>query len=1118
MDATEPFEAEVAPDPSMSQDSAIEGALSLPEQAKNEVSPEDATKTNGGPEPQIAPQAVVPKKQTAAKTQASSRSESKQLAAVSHHPVTNNINAATKTAAKPPVAPHAPKRPVTVATVAHTVKTPTRVSQRRPVGNGPSRTTSSATATATNGSKPTTANGSLNKRTAAGNVAKVKSSVSHRVTVSSTAASAGPKPSTSPAARVDHGTVPKKTRPPTVSLESRVASSASRSGSTPATRAPASATAAVSGFRSAPSASRPGNSVAPRPTGSAGSRTAPSRGTTLPSTARTTEAQAHPAAATTKDVSRPRSSPALKRPAPSLLAAKKPEPTKPPATTKPTSPFKLATVAVKVDPKVSQPKTQHVNPSSAKYSTLGITKVPLGSRKPLSRTQPASPANKTRNARTAMTKHETKPTQAPVPIPAVVKKTKSLRTQKNADAAVTNGTPEVDLAGDAPLGTGAMRFANSVPEVVPPQASTAVPPLASQSPVAACSPPHRPIPQASPVMPPPQEESDNDGPSVQLELSPTPVEVPTLKVVPLAEIPSQSVNVSSEPSTFLSEVPPRAVKSVTQVAPPSNLNDEEDEEERDGSQLVSVSEMSGTTQPTEESRPGSAGLVGGSAWRAGGGFLSELDSLSGSQQGASELSAPGVLEGTESMDDLGEGSLKGAMDMEGASAGSPDSEKVPDIPVNDYEDDNYDDGDRVCDMDVESEKTDELQRDGHDNDVDEEDEDVEMASEGVTESGLESYGNADEDDFAEDERLDNLNRLAQLPPPAPGAQWDRPNQFADLWEDQMQQFPDLVSQTGQVGAAASPLLDPPQANSETPSQSPAQTWLEISSDPRVPESQGVSLPSAFEDGAQMATTQCNTLHLRAPGQSSFPAAAVSSGSGKPAELGDGTQEEKPQIQKVPVSSPQHDDGVNLASGDLEVEAQTLPSDEVLSSVVNALASNPSSSSVTEDEASDTEGEALLDDSLESSSTQNKNSTSEVQSPAKRSLLTVEEVEECETGLTDDATPPSVTSLASYGFDSATTASNAQSAGEGCIKSPGIFSLEELPDESKGLCDQAQSGLTEQRRIDCGKPEAASPEEVQGSEEAKSLNALQVSEKLEDVNPPYFSAICEKTDNSFAGDV
>ncbi|XP_061536283.1 GRB10-interacting GYF protein 2-like [Phycodurus eques] len=267
----------------------------------------------------------------------------------------------------------------------------------------------------------------------------------------------------------------------------------------------------------------------------------------------------------------------------------------------------------------------------------------------------------------------------------------------------------------------------------------------------------------------------------------------------------------------------------------------------------------------------------------------------------------------------------------------------------------------------------------------------------------------------------------------------------------------------------------------------------------------------------MGMAQCNAAPLRAPDQTSFPASAMSSESGTPEELGDGTQEGKLQIQKVLVTSPQPDVGVHMASGDQEVKALTMPADEVLRSVVNALTSNPSSSSVTEDEASDTEGEALLDDSLESPAMLNENNTFEVQPPAKRSLSTVEEAEECETTvLTDDATPPSATSLASYGFDSATTASNAQSAGEGCIKSPGIFSLEELPEESKGLCDHAQSGLTEQQYIECGKQEVGSTEEVQGSEEAQGLNALQPSEKPEDVHPPYYSAICEKTDNSFAG--
>ncbi|XP_061536282.1 mucin-19-like [Phycodurus eques] len=651
MDTTEPIEAAEF---SMSQDNAIERAVSPPEQAENEVSPEDATKTNGGPDPQVELQAFNPENEAAAKTHASSRSGSQPRTAASHQLVNitqssaNNTNSAEKTAAKPPVAGPAPKRPVNVATVAPTAKTPTRVTQRRPAGNGPSRTTSSATAT--NGSKPATLNGSRNKRTAADNVsaAKVKSSV----TVSRSAASTAPKPSTFAAARVDSGAVPKNKRPPIVPLASRVASSASRAGSTLVTRAPASAAPASSASRSAPSTSRAGGNVAPRPTNnvasrptsSASSRTAASRVTTVPSTGRSTATQPHPAAATKKDVSRPPSTAVAKRPAASSFAVKKPEPTKPPVTGKPTSAFKLAAMPVKADPKVSQPKTQqHANPGPAKYSSMTSPKLPAASKKPLRRTPPASPANISRNGSTAMAKHETKPTQAVVPFSAVVKKTKksqcnpSLRTQRNAGAALTNATPAVELAKLMAAVPKEASTATSVPEVVPPQA-TAVPP-ASQSPLAVCSPPRSPVPPASPAIPPPQEQSENDAPSAQQQPVSTTVALQTPKVASLPEIPSQSINVSSDQTTFISKAASTALKSVIQVAPPSNLNDEEDEEEREGSQLVSVSEMSGTTQPTEESRPGSAGPLGGSAWRAGGAFLSELDSLSGSQQGASELSA-----------------------------------------------------------------------------------------------------------------------------------------------------------------------------------------------------------------------------------------------------------------------------------------------------------------------------------------------------------------------------------------------------------------------------------------------------------------------------------------------
>ncbi|TSK17929.1 hypothetical protein Baya_1309 [Bagarius yarrelli] len=268
---------------------------------------------------------------------------------------------------------------------------------------------------------------------------------------------------------------------------------------------------------------------------------------------------------------------------------------------------------------------------------------------------------------------------------------------------------------------------------------------------------------------------------------------------------AQEMNGQERATTSPCEVP------VTLQMPPRDLevvekqeliirNFEEEEEEKEGSQQVSVSDMSGT-QPTEESRPGSAGLAG-SLYRAGG-LPSEFDSedVSCSQHGASELSAPGVLEGTESMDDLGEASLKGA--DEGASAGSPDFEKFPDILVNEDVDED-DDEDRVDDMDVGSEMT----EDPHRQYNDDEDEDVEMASEGVTESGLESYGNADEDDLTEDYRLDNLNRMQPLSIVSALSS-------ADAWMQSLQPDPALVS---------SPASFPWQTNPELPA---TEAFLDI---------------------------------------------------------------------------------------------------------------------------------------------------------------------------------------------------------------------------------------------------------------------------------------------------
>ncbi|KAF4075212.1 hypothetical protein AMELA_G00231870 [Ameiurus melas] len=505
--------------------------------------------------------------------------------------------------------------------------------------------------------------------------------------------------------------------------------------------------------------------------------------------------------------------------------------------------------------------------------------------------------------------------------------------------------------------------------------------------------------------------------------------------------------------------------SITAQVPTKDLEvveKQEEEEEREGSQQVSLSDMSGT-QPTEESRPGSAGLAG-SVWQAGG-LPSEFDSedVSCSQQGASELSAPGVLEGTESMDDLGEASLKGADEV--ASAGSPDFEKFPDIPVN--EDDEDDDDDRVDYMEVGSEMTEDPFRQCNDNE--DEDEDVEMASEAVTESGLESYGNADEDDFAEDYRLDNLNSMqpSSIVPTALSAA----NPFADAWMQSLQPEP-LV---------ASPSSNPWQVYSQLPIQPTVQACLDIGSAKTDPSSQSLAVidpdPSSPKPSSEpaaemdMGLKQGSASHSQHISQSSTlldPELAIHtcSDSSTPEELKDysistGLENQKQPltVSLIPASLPDIMQDLRICRSDHagseheEDEPETLPADDMLVQKSSQLTDQPSlHSSATGDEASDSEGDLQLGDPTEPGSTGNEcfDSTQGVHSMS----ALVEECEEAcvemEGGGGSDA-PQSATSAASNGFECTISNSNASSTTESCIKCPGIFSLkneEQLPEESK----------------------------------------------------------------------
>ncbi|XP_017283239.1 nascent polypeptide-associated complex subunit alpha, muscle-specific form [Kryptolebias marmoratus] len=1110
METTEPTEATALAEPSSLQENVTEDAPFQPK-----VETEAAPKAKDEPpaaEPKAKSKAGGSKTQSVASAGASGSSS--RVGTASHRTVNNVKSSAaapggrkTTAAAAAPKASAAgavPKRPASAAAVSSTARNQTRAPDKRPVG--PARTTTLPRTTVTNGTRAKTTNGT-SKRPAA--EAPIGARPKTTTTATRTATSTAPKPST---AATRPGTASSKTTRP----------------------------AAV------PSASR---ATATKPSTTATAKPAASRVTTAPSAGRTLTAQSPKTAAAAKkaDVSRPPSAAVTKKPTTdsSSLATKKQEPSKP--TTKLTSVPKGSTTTKAADAKVFQSKPQHPAKPIPTKRPVAAARPPQTNKPPLDRTPPASPASKPVSG-TPVTKRGTKPTQT-VPPFTLTKKTEAANaatpaagTQSAAGSAAAAAT-EVETPSEASvaLQQGLSNSASAVEEV---------PTHVSDQHTAAKEEPKEeaaPSPSQSPVRTTPQtsfsvEPLENSPPSgtVQEQVSsPAKCSSP-----PVAGLPQENADSTTNQTPPKPAALPAAAKSAPQMAPPADLNEEEDEEEREGSQLVSVSEMSGTTQPTEESRPGSGGPAGGSAWRAGGALLSELDSeeVSGSQQGASELSAPGVLEGTESTDDLGDGSLKGAMDMEGASAGSPDFEKVPDIPVNDFEEDDEedeDDSDRVCDMDVGSERTDEQQRPRHDNDVDEEeDDDVEMASEGVTESGLESYGNADEDDFADDERLDNLNRVAQLPPPppvlpsAPAAQWEHPNPFADPWAEPLQ--PQLVLNTAQ--AAASPLADPMQADSETPTQTPAQVWPEQEPALFAPSKQDVLQHSSAVSEPRDIEAQQNIDESRqAPVETPVPETTIppNSKTSPPEDQGD----QNPGAAQTVVHSLQPDLGMHPERGDEdleeEAEPETLPADEILEGPATAPMSDPSSSSGTEDEASDTEGEAQLSESSKSQIV--INTTFDAQPPSQRCLSTVEEGEEAEgeereSGAGEEATPPSATSLASYGFDSVTTASNsnAQST-ESCIKSPGIFSLEELPEEAKdlGFTQQppAQQCDAEQQYIECGKQEAEAAElvgeEVSASEEASDpssalSNEPRPEEIPNNIQPPYYSAICEKTEDSFAG--
>nr|XP_057906377.1 cardiomyopathy-associated protein 5 isoform X2 [Doryrhamphus excisus] len=581
--------------------------------------------------------------------------------------------------------------------------------------------------------------------------------------------------------------------------------------------------------------------------------------------------------------------------------------------------------------------------------------------------------------------------------------------------------------------------------------------------------------------------------------------------------------------------------------------DEEDEEQRRlGHQLSSMTTDMSTSQPSEEFQIRPSGFGGSSAWHCDD-LLSGMDSedvsscTSSRQQGISDLSSTqhtALLEGTQSSDALIDSSLRGS-EGDGNLMGSPNVETLANEEDEDEEDE------RVDEMDLSSERAEEHHKvfQQQEQDEDEEDDDVDMRSEGVTES-CENV----EDDFNEDGHLDNLNHADPPPCAPPTSSWGQTNPFCDTWAQPASLLP--VS-------SPSPISDHGAAESETPTQSPAQSGLDGSApfaaslsgqDPQQQQSFYEMKSSVLEDTQDMLAPQSGALSGTAP------AAHSGSETSTPEELRDYDSssgvESRSDKQQTPVPASvqpdmEQDLGIHLEKGDgEEEEAETLPADEVPGTgPPTAPASAPSSPTTSVDEASDTEGEMQINDP-DAPVMMDESVGFESPTPTC-SLPALDEDEEAVGMAAGDgeedgggATPQSANSVASYGFDCTNSNSNAHSMAESCGKSPGIFSLEneeQLPEEAKdpslikeltlpsaaaaaqaedllgppvdlmplGFQQDKQPSLDEHHYMLGGDITAHHFEEADPLEASHHLGPQESN--TDDSQPLYYSTICDKTD-------
>ncbi|KAL2100941.1 hypothetical protein ACEWY4_002702 [Coilia grayii] len=644
----------------------------------------------------------------------------------------------------------------------------------------------------------------------------------------------------------------------------------------------------------------------------------------------------------------------------------------------------------------------------------------------------------------------------------------------------------------------------------------------------------------------------------------------------LATSPAEHLSGASPSSPF----PHEREEAVEKAEEEINEDMDDDEEENDDQESVEFCKLPSmpkktAAHPMDEfgmsgasdfgmSGASDFGMSGASDFARSGWQGDGLDDMSSKQQTNLGQEMPNLLEdlqmSSSGMDDFG---LKEEQKEEPFMS-SPNVKTF----YRDEEEGDEEEEERVVDMDVGSEHAEKQHKFGV-QDEEEEDEDVEMVSEGMTESGLESCENVDADDFTEDVRADNLNRTAPQPSIPVAAAWGQSNPFADPWAQ---------PPASNLFTSSSPSPDAVAAQPETPTKSPAQQWLDFSgpaqaeeptlrspekpSAPALEETEmEMDMGSVPEDSAPMATTaavppvgmsQSSTLSGTAL------AAHSSSETSTPDELRDydsssGVESRSDKQQTpVPVVQPdlEQDLGIHLERGDgEEEEAETLPADEVLGGPPTAPASAPSSASTSGDEASDTEGEMQINDP--DAPTEDDRVAAFDSPPPTRNLPALEEDEEAaeahaaDGGEEDGGTPQSANSVASYGFDCTNSNSNAHSTAESCGKSPGIFSLEnedQLTEEAKdpslikeltlpsSAAAQAedllggpvdllpQEALDEHQYMLCGKMGADLLQEADSLEADAHHSSSPLPGDGSDGQPPYYSTICDKTDNFLAGNV